>query len=291
MEARKIEFMSDAIAVYFVYLRKIWDVLEIVKKKMIKTKTDFDFLEENGDLSEMTLKEVGRGMAIQEDEEKKRAYSNITSRQDEFTENLVEALLEGSERHTLTREPILRKEILPYIVEAIKAGIGAGLTPHIWALAVDYGLDEDKFGSDKKWAYEPSDNLSEEDKEALWKTAEEIYEAAVYFLMERNISKIVNFINCEEIAFTPYPFGGMNLEEVEKIVGEEEASEICGAEDGDLLFFLPFVVSRIDEAIYTSLYYSGDEYLQYISALNLEEDWDKVNGVKYGSYKTITERS
>lgn len=217
------------------------------------------------------------------------AWKWAHSMRDKYTDEVVIQCHKEAEPALVAREPKIRKAILPYIDKAISMAMGKGLIPHIWAMASDNGLTDGVYLSDGKWRQEELQGLTDGDKEAIRKTSEDIYALALYLLEVRNLFRLPEAL-IGTIPFESFPLGG-GPEAIDSMVTEENYEDFPSREEADLLLFIPFVVSRIDEAVYYSLAYSGEEYLEYLSSLSVEVDWDQVNGEKYGLYKNIKERS
>lgn len=287
MERDKNE-LRENIGSYSVYLSNLNEIIERYVRKVNAIHLG-EALEETGDLSQETL-----GKLMENRDERLREICKEHVREGGFADDIMEAIFKGVDRHLSVREPMLREAILPYIEEAVAAAMGAGLAPHFWALAADRGLEDGIYFKDGKWLYTAPKDLSEGNRKALRETAEEIYDTVLFFLGCRNKEKTRDFVEAaildEKVDFKPYPLDGGGRDDLASLVGEEFIEHLPSNEDGDLFFFIPFVVHRIDEAVYYSLAYTGDEYLQYIQSLSVEKDWDTVNGGKYGQYRNITER-
>lgn len=280
MEIKK-EDLKEGIGSYSVYTAVTDRVMKRLSDEYNEKRLQ-GALESSGDLSQEILSDLEKNT----DEDARKWAKEV---REKMSDMILEEMFKDMDRYLSVREPRLRAAILPYIEEALAAAMGAGLIPHIWAMASDNGLSDGLYLSDGKWRYDKLQDLSEKDRDAMRKTATEIYALALYLLELRNKGKVGVFL-LKAVDFEPFPLGG-GEEAIDGMIDEENWEDFPSKEEGDLLFFIPFVVARIDEAIYYSVIYSGDEYLQYISALSLEEDWDKVNGEKYGSYKTVTGRS
>lgn len=286
--ARDKKELRENIGSYSVYLSNLNEEIARFVSKINRAPLT-EALEETGDLSQETL-----GKLMTERSERTMRICGEYVKGGGFYDDMEKAMFKDVDRHISVREPMLREALLPYIEEAVAAAIGAGLAPHIWALATDKGIDEGLYFKDGKWLYTAPNDLNEGNRKALRETAEWIYDSALFFLGCRNNDKIKDFVEAaileEKVDFKPYPLDGGGRDDLASLVGEEFIEHLPSNEDGDLFFFLPFVVSRIDEAVYYSLAYTGDEYLQYINSLSVEQDWDTVNGEKYGLFKDIKER-
>lgn len=208
------------------------------------------------------------------------------------------------------REPRIKEQLLPYIEKNILLQWANGIGVWLWGRASNYGLSYDW---ERAFYYHSLDSLSKEDREVLKQLASDVYEIALdeldtyrtdtaynpdrldvrkdeYELCLKFWSSLLDDDGHEWESFKEYPFETPTIEEYRKRdkeapEGEEELEKYLGW-PYDVIFNLSHVLNRLDKAIYLAFQYSGEEYLDFLKSLNVEEDWDRsAQGTEINNYK------
>lgn len=214
-------------------------------------------------------------------------------------------------RYLDSREPALRAAFLPYIQKALIASFRAGISVITWWRMVNYGFSVEPYDEDKEpteldkqsgekyykiaaFPYRTVDEMPKKDKVAFEKVARDVYDSiestAIDFHITERKGELVKRGASEEVYFLPYPIDGFSKEEIadyhkradKENEVEDWESEIYSSWEYEAELYLPFVISRLDYAIYYALKYKGDEYKEYIKDLDVVKDWN--NNYEGGEY-------
>lgn len=200
----------------------------------------------------------------------------------ELTEKPAEVFLDK-------KEASFRSAFLPYLESVLIAGMRAKVLVNTWWRLVNYGFSAQPFdetkepdltGEDGAKYYSVSDfpyrSVSEmpaKDKEAFRQVTLD-----VYYVLE-SICSLYHTTEParadeEDNTFRPYPKEGYSMEKLAKDWEYETPGELYDSWEHEPELYLSFALYRFDEALYYAFKYVGNEYKEYLSSLNVAEDWN-----------------
>lgn len=206
-----------------------------------------------------------------------------------------------------SREPVLRAAFLPYIQKVLIASWRAKISIFTWWRAVNYGLSVEPYDDSKEpteldeqsgekyykiaaFPYRTVDEMPKKDKEAFEKVARDVYEeilshACIFHCWERK-DELEQRGADKDTFYLPYPIDGYSYSEIaafhkrddKEHEVEDWEKEIYESWEYEAELYLPFLISRLDEAIYYAMKYKGDEYKEYLKYLDVAKDWNSHYG-------------
>lgn len=246
-----------------------------------------------------------------------------------------------AEEYLAHKEPHVQEAFIPYIEEAILLMDTLGIGEPLYYYRYKYGWNDkafqERFIEGKGYGYVAKEELSEQDRKALYYAALQIYYMAEDILGEaRNRFAIDGFgrkrtgkkayesrivrriekmkeeegdthvpieIERDWSIYYPYPFNGRPKEDIEdSFIANRPEDFKYGDNIVDFNrwacteYYLPYMLHRLDYAIYLAFRYEGEEYREYLSTLDFKSDFDKFyeGETKNGepiSYERLTARN
>lgn len=221
--------------------------------------------------------------AIEAEDEASKVYRRFADTPDEAVDMLAKKYYAPGEHFVATREPAVRQAYSTYIASTLIVALRGRWTINTWWRLADWGFSVLPYNEKEEeiaFPYRSYEELEGTDKEAFDMLVEEIYSLCEDVLFSR--LQLDKKLKAEEIEdYKPeYPTYPMELQEIDDILqvydGKLTEEELLAGWDCDVILYAPMLVSRFGEAMYYALKYKGSEYQEYISSLNVAEDWDKV---------------
>lgn len=235
--------------------------------------------------------------AIEAEDEASKVYRRFADTPDEAVDMLAKKYYAPGEHFVATREPAVRQAYSTYIASTLIVALRGRWTINTWWRLADWGFSVLPYNEKEEevaFPYRSYEELEGTDKEAFDMLVEEIYSLCEDVLFSR--LQLDKKLKAEEIEdYKPeYPTYPMELQEIDDILqvydGKLTEEELLAGWDCDVILYAPMLVSRFGEAMYYALKYKGSEYQEYISSLNVAEDWDKVyRDYPEGHYAKIME--
>lgn len=235
--------------------------------------------------------------AIEAEDEASKVYRRFADTPDEAVDMLAKKYYAPGEHFVATREPAVRQAYSKYIASTLIVALRGRWTINTWWRLADWGFSVLPYNEKEEevaFPYRSYEELEGTDKEAFDMLVEEIYSLCEDVLFSR--LQLDKELKAEEIEdYKPeYPTYPMELQEIDDILqvydGKLTEEELLAGWDCDIILYAPMLVSRFGEAMYYALKYKGSEYQEYISSLNVAEDWDKVyRDYPEGQYAKIME--
>ncbi len=250
-----------------------------------------------------TSRELREALSVALSEEGAPLYTRFGDTLEEATEKVSRLLESKAESFLDTREASFRSAFLPYLESVLLVGMRAKVLVNTWWRLVNYGFsvqpwDEDKpetWEKDGETYYSVSDfpyrSVSEmpaKDKEAFRQIVLDVYYVSEstctsYHCKEKKREDV------EDTSFRPYPKDGFSASELAKDWSYETEDELYESWEHEPELYLSFALFRFDEALYYAFQYTGGEYREYLSSLNVAEDWNSAfQGSNVDGYGDLT---
>ena len=221
-------------------------------------------------------------------DEDKPLYVRYGDSVDDALEKIQKLLERRAENFLETKEASFRSAFLPYLESVLLVGMRAKVLVNTWWRLVNYGFsvqpwDEDKpetWEKDGETYYSVSDfpyssvsEMTKKDKEAFRQIVLDVYyviesTCTSYHCKEKKREDV------EDTSFRPYPKDGFSASELAKDWNYETEDELYESWEHEPELYLSFALFRFDEALYYAFQYAGGEYREYLSSLNVAEDWN-----------------
>lgn len=196
----------------------------------------------------------------------------------------ITRLLEGKAENFLdTREASFRSAFLPYLESVLLAGMRAKILVNTWWRLVNYGFSVQPYDDSEEpgeagyklsdFPYVSVSEMPEKDKEAFRQVTLDVYYVMTDICTLFHTTEKAR--EDEDYSFRPYPKEGYTASELARKWEYENEDELYESWEHDTELYLGFALFRLDEALYYAFKYKGGEYKEYLSSLNVAEDWNE----------------
>jgi len=224
-----------------------------------------------------------------------------------FPDLLIAELYGRAEEYLAHKEPHVQEAFIPYIEEAILLMDTLGIGEPLYYYRDKYGWNDkafqERYVEGKGYRYVAKEDLSEQDRKALYYAALQIYYivedtlgyARLKYTKGIDIDPEKNERPDNFSIYYPYPFNGFSREFINERFREKRAEDFKEVEDvvdfnrwACTEYYLPYLIHRMDYAIYLAFRYEGEEYREYLSTLDFKSDFNKFYEGKTKNGEPIT---
>ena len=204
-------------------------------------------------------------------------YKRIADSPEEATDKTYRLLESQAENFLDTREALFRSAFLPYVEAVLLAGLRAKILVSTWWRLYNYGFsvqpyDGEDEGRVPDFPYVSVSEMPAKDKEAFRQVTLDFYYTmltACSFFHSKEKAR-----EDEDFSFRPYPKEGLLASELAKLYEYKDTEELYSVWYHEPELYLGFALFRMDEALYYAFKYKGSQYKDYLSSLNVAEDWN-----------------
>lgn len=231
-----------------------------------------------------TPRELREALSVALSEEGAPLYTRFGDTLEEATEKVSRLLESKAESFLDTREASFRSAFLPYVEALLLVGMRAKILVNTWWRLVNYGFSVQPYDDSVEpgeagytvsdFPYVSVSDMPEKDKEAFRQVTLDVYytmlDVCTYFHTTEKARED------EDYSFRPYPKEGYTASELARKWEYESTDKLYETWEHEPELYLGFALFRLDEALYYAFKYRGSEYKDYLSSLNVAEDWNEA---------------